>query len=72
MSKEVIKLIELDDDVDGKTNDYRYNLDKALEHSEIAKSEIEHINESVAIQNPVSTPEGTVTLCAASNSGNSG
>lgn len=58
--EEVIKLIELDDDVDGKTNDYRYNLDKALEHSEIAKSEIELINESVAIQNPVSTPEGTV------------
>lgn len=36
--EEVIKLIELDDDVDGKTRDYKYNLDKALIDTEIAKS----------------------------------
>jgi len=36
--EEVIKLIELDDDVDGKTTHYRYNLDKALIDTEIAKS----------------------------------
>ncbi len=36
--EEVIKLIELDDDVDGKTSDYKYNLDKALIDTEIAKS----------------------------------
>ena len=36
--EEVIKLIELDDVVDGKTSDYKYNLDKALIDTEIAKS----------------------------------
>lgn len=42
--EEVIKLIELDDDVEGKTTDYKYNLDKALVDTEITnkydKSEI--------------------------------
>jgi type IV pilus assembly protein PilB len=42
--EEVIKLIELDDDADGKTTDYKYNLDKALIDTEITnmydKSEI--------------------------------
>lgn len=36
--EEVIKLIELDDDVDGKTNNYKYNLNKALIDAEITKS----------------------------------
>lgn len=35
--EEVVKLIELDDDVDGKMNEYKYNLDKALMDVEIAK-----------------------------------
>lgn len=38
--EEVVKLIELDDDVDGKTSTYKYNLDKALTDTEIAKSNI--------------------------------
>lgn len=38
--EEVIKLIELDDDLDGKTSKYKYNLDKALTDTEIAKSNI--------------------------------
>jgi type IV pilus assembly protein PilB len=36
--EEVVKLIELDDDVDGKMSDYKYNLDKALDDVEIANN----------------------------------
>ena len=35
--EEVLKLIELDDDIDGKTKEYRYNLNKALEQSNLSK-----------------------------------
>ena len=38
--EEVVKLIELDDDVEGKMDEYKYNLDKALEDVEIVKSDI--------------------------------
>ena len=36
--EEVLKLIELDDDIDGKTKEYRYSLNKALEESDLRKS----------------------------------
>jgi type IV pilus assembly protein PilB len=36
--EEVLKLIELDDDLEGKTQEYRYSLDKALEESNLAKA----------------------------------
>jgi type IV pilus assembly protein PilB len=39
--EEVIKLIELDDDLEGKTKDYRYSLDAALTDTEIAKKKLE-------------------------------
>lgn len=35
--EEVLKLIELDDDLEGKTKEYRYNLNKALEESNLSK-----------------------------------
>lgn len=35
--EEVLKLIELDDDLEGKTQEYRYSLNKALEDSNLAK-----------------------------------
>jgi type IV pilus assembly protein PilB len=35
--EEVLKLIELDDDMDGKTKDYRYNLSTAIKESDISK-----------------------------------
>lgn len=35
--EEVLKLIELDDDLDGKTTEYRYNLDTAIKESNISK-----------------------------------
>ncbi len=35
--EEVLKLIELDDDLEGKTKDYRYSLNVALEESNISK-----------------------------------
>jgi type IV pilus assembly protein PilB len=36
--EEVLKLIELDDDLEGKTQEYRYSLNKALEESNFAKT----------------------------------
>lgn len=38
--EEVLKLIELDDDLDGKTKEYRYSLNKALEEANLAKGHI--------------------------------
>ena len=35
--EEVLKLIELDDDVEGKTKEYRYSLDTAIKESNISK-----------------------------------
>jgi Tfp pilus assembly pilus retraction ATPase PilT len=35
--EEVLKLIELDDDIEGKTQEYRYSLNKALEESDLSK-----------------------------------
>jgi type IV pilus assembly protein PilB len=35
--EEVLKLIELDDDLEGKTQEYRYSLNKALEESNLSK-----------------------------------
>lgn len=35
--EEVLKLIELDDDIEGKTQEYRYSLNKALEESNLSK-----------------------------------
>ncbi len=35
--EEVLKLIELDDDLDGKTKEYRYSLNTAIEESAISK-----------------------------------
>ncbi|MDD3048450.1 MAG: GspE/PulE family protein [Bacilli bacterium] len=36
--EEVLKLIELDDDLEGKTKEYRYSLNKAIEDANIAKN----------------------------------
>ncbi|MFA5409284.1 MAG: GspE/PulE family protein [Bacilli bacterium] len=36
--EEVLKLIELDDDLEGKTQEYRYSLNRALEESNLQKS----------------------------------
>jgi type IV pilus assembly protein PilB len=35
--EEVLKLIELDDDLEGKTKEYRYSLNKAIEETNISK-----------------------------------
>ena len=42
--EEVIKLIELDDDVDGKAQEYKYNLNKALSDTELATKTNEESN----------------------------
>lgn len=44
--EEILKLIELDDDLEGKTKEYRYNLNKAIEEANIAKSKLEKENET--------------------------
>jgi type IV pilus assembly protein PilB len=36
--EEVLKLIELDDDLEGKTQEYRYSLNKALEETNLSKT----------------------------------
>ncbi len=41
--EEVLKLIELDDDLEGKNKNYSYNLNKAIEQSNISK-ESGHLN----------------------------
>jgi len=38
--EEVLKLIELDDDLEGKTKEYRYSLNKALEEANLAKDHV--------------------------------
>lgn len=38
--EEVLKLIELDDDLEGKTKEYRYSLNKAIEESNISKNSL--------------------------------
>jgi type IV pilus assembly protein PilB len=40
--EEVLKLIELDDDLEGKTQEYRYSLNKALEESNFSKLSTAH------------------------------
>lgn len=48
--EEVLKLIELDDDLEGKTQEYRYNLNKALEESNLSKEAGGiHIKEGVTL-----------------------
>jgi hypothetical protein len=47
--EEVVKLIELDDDVDGKMEDYKYNLDKAIKDVEIVKNSSNNEFENVRI-----------------------
>ncbi len=41
--EEVVKLIELDDDVDGRMDEYKYNLDKAIRDIEIIKESTSNI-----------------------------
>lgn len=48
--EEVLKLIELDDDLEGKTKEYRYSLSKALEESTLSKTAgAVHLNEGVTL-----------------------
>ena len=57
--EEVIKLIELDDDIDdNKLSSYKYDLNKALEHTEISKTSQINTNDinSALNQQPVVQP----------------
>lgn len=48
--EEVLKLIELDDDLEGKTQEYRYSLNKALEESSLSKEAGGvHIEENITL-----------------------
>ncbi len=42
--EEVVKLIELDDDIEGRMDEYKYNLDKALQDVEIVKNDIKEVD----------------------------
>ncbi len=64
--EEILKLIELDDDLEGKTQEYRYSLNKALEESSLSKETSAHMNTSVDIfaqkdETPPVTPQPSVT-----------
>ncbi len=49
--EEVLKLIELDDDLEGKTSEYRYSLNKALEESNLSKDAgALHLDETIVSQ----------------------
>ena len=60
--EEVLKLIELDDDLEGKTKEYRYSLNKALEESNLSKEAGGvHLDEELTLstteQNKDETPD---------------
>jgi hypothetical protein len=45
--EELIKLIELDDDVEGTVQEYKYDLNKALEDSELSKKANENNSKNI-------------------------
>jgi len=61
--EEVIKLIELDDDIDDKMDAYKYNLDNALEQTEISKTnqinlgDIKKAAENIAVNENLYKPQ---------------
>lgn len=56
--EEVLKLIELDDDLEGKTTEYRYNLNKALEESNLSKEAgAVHVQEGITLTAAQQTKE---------------
>ena len=60
--EEVIKLIELDDDIEDKkngTDSYKYDLNKALEQTKLSNNTLEHTNQ--VIQQPVQQTQQVVT-----------
>ena len=60
--EEVIKLIELDDDIEDKKNgtaSYKYDLNKALEQTKLSNNTVEHTNQ--VIQQPVQQTQQVVT-----------
>ena len=60
--EEVIKLIELDDDIEDRKNgtaSYKYDLNKALEQTKLSSNTVEHTNQ--VIQQPVQQTQQVVT-----------
>ena len=60
--EEVIKLIELDDDIEDRKNgtaSYKYDLNKALEQTKLSNNTVEHTNQ--VIQQPVQQTPQQVT-----------
>lgn len=60
--EEVIKLIELDDDIEDRKNgtaSYKYDLNKALEQTKLSNNTVEHTNQ--VIQQPVQQTQQVVT-----------
>jgi type II secretory ATPase GspE/PulE/Tfp pilus assembly ATPase PilB-like protein len=58
--EEVLKLIELDDDLEGKTKEYRYSLNTALEESTLSKEAGGvHLSEGITLTTVEPTKEET-------------